>query len=319
MNVSVIIPLFNRKGLICYTLDSLRAEHHKDVSLEVIVVDDGSTDGAYGYVQQEYPWVKLYRNPKKGAPSARNFGLSIAQSEYVHFLDSDDLVESGFYLERLSVLYEDQSLGASYGPWLTFEGMGGFDLGRIRPAFKPYPLLDSLDSLIHLSNLLEGWYLHPSSLVFRKEKLKEVNGYNELLVINQDVDLLFRLLVHGLKIQSVAMPNSLVREHDYGRVGRVDKTDIAKMRAIYQLRNEFVETLEIKGLLSHKNKQALGGYCFYRFVEYYDSDRGLANDFYKLNQELYPDYKIKGGVILTLIAQIVGNRNAAVFKKYISK
>lgn len=96
MDVSVIIPLFNRKHLIGYTLDSLKPEHHEGVQIQVIVVDDGSTDGAYEFVKENYSWVSLYRNPKKGAPSARNFGLFNSTAPFVHFLDSDDLVEKIF-------------------------------------------------------------------------------------------------------------------------------------------------------------------------------------------------------------------------------
>lgn len=318
MKVSIIIPLHNRKDLICYTLDSLKSDWHNGIDLEVIVVDDGSQDGAFELVGDQYPWVRLYKNPGKGAPSARNFGLSMTSHDFVHFLDSDDLVAKGFYTDRVKALEQDSALGAVYGPWLTFKGMGNYDQQQLIPAHRAYPLMPKEQSMEHMAHLLKGWYLHPSSIIFRKSTVQELSGFEETLVVNQDVDLLFRFLVNKHTLKGTETPPSLVRTHDLNRVGVVSG-DIGKMRTMLELRKKFVKVLENNRLMTDTYKHALGEFCIYRFAEYYTKDKTVAQQFYELGNMLYPHYELKGGLWIRLIAKVLGNKNAIIFKKKISK
>lgn len=93
--VSVIMPGFNRADLILHPLSSVARQSYRPI--ELIVVDDGSTDGTAGIVEE---WgrraaapgltVRLIRKPNGGAPSARNVGLRASRGEFIQFLDSDD-------------------------------------------------------------------------------------------------------------------------------------------------------------------------------------------------------------------------------------
>lgn len=90
--VSVVIPAYNRREFIGETVDSVLAQTYKD--LEVIVVDDGSTDGTGDYLKSRYAGEPRFRyiwqeNAERSA--ARNTGIMAAKGEYVAFLDSDDL------------------------------------------------------------------------------------------------------------------------------------------------------------------------------------------------------------------------------------
>ena len=85
--VSVIIPTFNRAHFLREALESVLAQDYRP--LEIIVVDDGSTDRT-PYLISKYP-VKYLRGPRRGVASARNRGLSLAAGELISFLDSDDL------------------------------------------------------------------------------------------------------------------------------------------------------------------------------------------------------------------------------------
>lgn len=88
--VSVIIPSFNRKQDVVLAIDSVLAQTYPH--LEIIVVDDASSDGTSELLQKEYPQVTLIRNESsKGGAVARNQGAEVARGEYVAFLDSDDL------------------------------------------------------------------------------------------------------------------------------------------------------------------------------------------------------------------------------------
>src|SRR5262245_55801056 len=86
---SVIIPTFNRAGLLAGTLESVFAQRFKE--LEIIVVDDGSTDGTMDYLQSLGKRVIVLQQPNQGAGAARNLGAGHAKGIYLAFLDSDDL------------------------------------------------------------------------------------------------------------------------------------------------------------------------------------------------------------------------------------
>ena len=90
--VSVIIPNYNSIKFIEATLDSVFKQTHKNI--EIIIIDDGSTDGSYEYISDlKNQNVKLIKNPGKGACAARNYGLKIATGDYIQFLDADDLLD----------------------------------------------------------------------------------------------------------------------------------------------------------------------------------------------------------------------------------
>lgn len=86
---STVIPAYNRASLIRQTLDG--ALNQQDVDQEIIVVDDGSTDGTPQIVESYGSRVKLFQQKNKGAGAARNLGMLEARGEYLAFLDSDDV------------------------------------------------------------------------------------------------------------------------------------------------------------------------------------------------------------------------------------
>lgn len=87
--VSAVIPAYNREKTIRRCIDSILRQTY-EVS-EIIVVDDGSTDGTLEILVNEYKEkVKVIKQPHKGAQAARNAGICAAESEYIAFLDSDD-------------------------------------------------------------------------------------------------------------------------------------------------------------------------------------------------------------------------------------
>lgn len=90
MQFSVIIPVYNRSEIIGEAITSVLGQSVED--FEVIVVDDGSTDGTAKTVREQYgSEVRLIQQENKGPGAARNRGIDAAQGEYVTFLDSDDL------------------------------------------------------------------------------------------------------------------------------------------------------------------------------------------------------------------------------------
>ncbi len=88
MDVSVIIPSYDRGATLERSLGSVLAQ--RTPSREIIVVDDGSTDGTGDWVRTRFPQVRYIRQDNQGVSSARNRGIRAARAEWLAFLDSDD-------------------------------------------------------------------------------------------------------------------------------------------------------------------------------------------------------------------------------------
>ena len=92
MKLSIIIPAYNAEAYLPQCLASILAQEHQ--GCEVIVVDDGSTDGTAALLER-YPDVKTIHQANRGMSTARNRGLDEARGEYILFVDSDDLLTDG--------------------------------------------------------------------------------------------------------------------------------------------------------------------------------------------------------------------------------
>ncbi len=101
--ISVIIPVYNVEAQLNRCLESVKNQTYKD--LEVILIDDGSTDNS-GNICDQYSKIdkrfKTIHKKNEGVPSARNDGLKVASGQYIAFVDSDDYIE----LDMFSYLYD---------------------------------------------------------------------------------------------------------------------------------------------------------------------------------------------------------------------
>lgn len=109
--LSVIVPLYNDESYICENLRSVLA-NAQDLELEIIVVNDGSTDGSLGAAETALAGSpvphRIFTTENSGLSAARNFGLSKAAAPYVAFLDSDDFMAPGAYRAMVDLAVADQ-------------------------------------------------------------------------------------------------------------------------------------------------------------------------------------------------------------------
>jgi glycosyltransferase involved in cell wall biosynthesis len=111
--VTVVIPAYNSESFLGDAIESVFAQEY-DGEIEVIVVDDGSTDGT-AEVAEKYPEVKLFRQPNQGPGLARNVAIEAATGEVIALLDSDDLMLPGRLRKQVDHLREHPEDGAVIG------------------------------------------------------------------------------------------------------------------------------------------------------------------------------------------------------------
>lgn len=103
--VSVILPVYNAEKYVAQCIENLLYQTYKNI--EIVLVDDGSTDNT-AKIAQQYP-IKYIYQPNKGVYAARNVGLDTATGDYVHFMDVDDLLSLAFYEKMVESVVDTQA------------------------------------------------------------------------------------------------------------------------------------------------------------------------------------------------------------------
>ncbi len=181
MDITIVIPVYNRKALLRHTLDSILRSPWADAP--VIVVDNGSTDGTDKFLEtycEAHPTVSFDSESVRSAAAARNRGLSLVQTNWVYFFDSDDEFED--------IPHNwDQSVDM-----IAFPTRQKIENKVSVRAYKPVA-----DPAIHILNGM----LSTQSMIFRTSWLKEVGGWDTSLKIWDDWELGIRALLTNPRMQ----------------------------------------------------------------------------------------------------------------------
>ena len=314
--VSIIIPTVNRKSLIGFTLDSVYAQKNFK-AYEVIVVDDGSSDGTADFITRDYPQVKIIPLPEnKGAPFCRNLGLKEAKGKCVLFLDSDDLISDDFFDQRIPVFEKDDHIDGVYGPWECFSGEKDLASSTIIPRHTPYPIENPAPNESLTKRLWGGWFIMPHAILWKRDTLERVGGFTADLIINQDVDLFFKILLTNPKIIGIPYGTAFRRENDGISQGKA-RHDERKLREILRLRKLYFKELTQKNLWRNSYNEPLSRYLFGFWVACKDDYPSLAEEFYRFAMELFPGLNVRGSFPFRLIGALVGPKKAVLLKEKI--
>lgn len=180
--VSIIIPCFNAAAWISETLSS--ALQPAPMPIEVIVVDDGSTDGSAQIVADEFPTVRLIRTPNRGVSAARNLGIESSRGKYIVFLDADDLLLPD-KMERQFELAERSGADVVYGNWQR--------LNDHRPSETVERAIVGDPELA----LFTDFWCPTGAYLFRRCLVEKVGGFRPTLPVIQDARFALDCALYG--------------------------------------------------------------------------------------------------------------------------
>lgn len=191
--VSVVIPTYNRAGIICETIDNLFQQTYRH--FEVIVVDDGSTDDTRSKLLKYGNRIRLIRQKNCGPAVARNHGARVARGEIIAFQDSDDLWKPTKLERQVSLLERDSSLACCLCN-IRLEIVDGkeftsFDQSLIHPQQEEGIWLNVADVLA------TRFVLFTQAVAIRRETFEKLGGFDESLRYLEDYDLPLRLALIG--------------------------------------------------------------------------------------------------------------------------
>lgn len=206
IEVSAIIPTYNRRDLVIRAIESVLAQT-RSVE-EIVVIDDGSTDGTGDVLRERYGGrIRYVYQPNAGVSAARNHGMSIAQGRYFALLDSDD----EWLPKKTARQIEWMEAHPDFGMVLC-------DVERIDAQRRVIDIFHRRE-VIREDGWALRWIIHnpalaPASAVLRREVFADIGGFDESLRTAEDIDFHLRI-AHRWRIGVIEAPLvRAMRGHD---------------------------------------------------------------------------------------------------------
>ncbi|MCA8913941.1 MAG: glycosyltransferase family 2 protein [Planctomycetes bacterium] len=257
--ISVVVPTFNREALLPATLASVFAQDYRPI--EVIVADDGSTDGTRAMLKAlavpEGVALHVSEADHEGASASRNRGARLSRGEFVMFLDSDDLLEPGALMTLVrTIAGADLAVGA----WCDLEG--GKRSEAIRREFGDDWFVDLLN---------HQWFATCATL-HRRAALLRAEAWNGEVPHDDDFHFVAMLGLAGAKLASTPEVVALYRRHDSDQITRRDLA--AKSHDTQRVLQRIERDLDSRDAWTSARREALAFRYFKtgRMVWYYAGD-----------------------------------------------
>ena len=251
-HVSVIIPTYNRAGFVADAINSCLEQGLSSAELEIIVVDDGSTDDTTA-ILRDFPGKICYLplSENQGRNKARNTGLAHASGNYVKFLDSDDVLEPGALRMELA---KAQEAGADIvvSGWQAVEIFADRSerlTARFHPPFME-PIIDSL---------LAGRAVPTSAALYSRALIGEMR-WDEALRKLDDWDWFIRVALRAKRIVRLDIVSYSWREHP-GQ-GIRSETMLRNALEHHVILGKLEEALAESGMLTQARRQRLAQYFY---------------------------------------------------------
>ena len=252
VKVSVIIPAYNGDRFLGKAIDSVLQQTYQDY--EIIVVDDGSTDNTAQIAQQFGDAVRYFSQSNQGVAASRNLGLAAALGDYIAFLDQDDIFLPHKLSSQVALLEQDTDLGIVNSGWQICQGneIDG-SLREIESAVQPWQQIPELSA----ANLIVWKPVFLGAMLFRRNWLERIGGFDTTLEQTPDVDLVMRLAKIGCPAAWVEQITVKYRQHEKN----ASKNALLQAQELNQITASFFTqsslTPEVKTLEAKSRYQSL--------------------------------------------------------------
>lgn len=206
--LSVIIP---SRDCLAFLPDAIASIRRQNIgaeaigAVEIVAVDDGSSDGTSDYLAQAAaadPLLRAIRGPARGVAAARNAGIAASSGDLIAFLDADDQYLPDALTDRLALMAADDSVALTFADVMSVDPQGrlvGYQFDYW-PLFRAF--LAGRSGLVPLGEnafamLLAEMVCGTSSVLTRRSALEAVGGFDERYRISEDWDLWLKLARHG--------------------------------------------------------------------------------------------------------------------------
>jgi len=267
--VSILMPAYNAEKWIAGSIQSALAQDWPRI--EVVVVDDGSRDGTLSVARRfESSRVKVISQENRGAAAARNTALSLAQGDYIQWLDADDLLAptklSRQLLDRPD-LSEDVLLSSSFGI---------FSVRTSAARFMPTPLWQDLSPVDWLTaRFSRNLWMNPAVWLVSRGLTARVGPWNEALSLDDDGEYFSRVVAGSSRVAFVPEARSYYRFWNAGSLSR-RRSDAACHSLLTSLRLSIGYLLSLED--SERTRRAGVQYLQTFFLYFYPEKADLLQE-----------------------------------------
>lgn len=244
MLVSILIPCYNAERFIAQAIESALAQTWPEK--EVIVVDDGSTDGSLAVIQEFGAAIRFETRPNQGGNRARNRLLALANGTWVQYLDADDYLLPDKVAQQMAFLGGHPDTDIVFGP-ITIDHWS-----EAGSRLELVPIPERLDHWI----LLARWFLPQTGApLWRKDAITAVGGWKDDQLTCQEHELYLRLLQAGRRFEYCPSNGAVWRIWGDRSLSKRDRSGVRTRRlAIEQGAEDF---LTARGRLTPERRHAL--------------------------------------------------------------
>jgi glycosyltransferase involved in cell wall biosynthesis len=210
--ISVIIPCYNAQAYLAEAIDSALNQSHTHI--EVLVIDDGSTDNSARIAKSYKNEVRLIYLHKEnsGLSSARNLGIQRSSGPYIALLDADDRWEPHKLSRQIETFQTAPSCGMVFTDYSTFDSQGLRDTRRN---------VDHHTGIVEYSQLLSrSNFIYPSTVLIRRSVFDVCGNFDESLRSIEDYDMWLRI-AQKFEVRGVREPLTTIRIHEHNMSGNL--------------------------------------------------------------------------------------------------
>jgi glycosyltransferase involved in cell wall biosynthesis len=298
--VSIVIPCYNGQDFIKEAIDSALDQTYPNI--EVIVLNDGSTDRSLDAIESFGDRIRIESNTNQGVQLTRNRGIELAKGEYIKFLDSDDVLLWDCIETQVAQLSQlpPESKAIVYGDvqWTDrqLQPISNY------PSQPQPPEMDAVAAIMSHSPVT-------SCPIHKREYLLEVGGFDPFLITRHENNLHLRLVLSG--VQFVYAPCLVYKYRQYSDDSRLSRASYTKMGSMY-----YFDVLERdKATIEEKTGMALSpevrstfakDYWTYGRVVLREGYHGEAQKYFSEARKLDPDSCIVGNYPYPLLVKSIG-------------
>lgn len=187
-SISIVVPCYNAATTLIDTLDSVLAQ--EEASFEVIVIDDGSTDGSLAVARCYEPRVRVVSGPNRGPSAARNRGIRETTADWLLFLDADDVLLPGTLGQRIAAANDADVVICDWEDMID-DGQGG-----LIPGVRHSIDWSAIGHAADLATATHAWAT-TAAILYRRSLVERIGGFRTDLPVIQDARFLFDAAYHG--------------------------------------------------------------------------------------------------------------------------
>ena len=292
--VSIIIPAYNAADYIADTIESALRQSYGNI--EIIVVDDGSTDSTFNIAQRyENSGITVVKQINSGASAARNYGIALAKGQYIQFLDADDLLHEEKVEHQVETIEKYSDLQLVGGKWRRFDR-------SVEILYKAMPYTEEETRCFDkVEWLINRPYMVPHTWLVSKKLIALAGLWNEKLSFNDDGEFFYRI---------IAASNGIIINHRAVAYYRSGNASSLSNRRDREAMISWIESIRsykkiVASIAGDKGNESVNKYFF-------ELSYNCVNKFPDLLEECraemyYPDtvYNLSDGMVYHL-SRIIG-------------